>query len=501
MPGFDVLILGGGPAGCALAARLSEDAACQVALVEAGPDYGPRTSGRWPAELLNATAIPATHDWRDRQGSLPWARVIGGSSSINACAITQAAPAEYDVWRQFGGENWTWEALAPCLARAYATLDARPIASNNASLWHLAVLDAARDAGFPLVDDLDKHTIGAALVASNSCGATRVNAAFAYLEPARPRPNLTLLADTLADRVLIRSGSATGAVVQGPDGVRQLEADRVVLAAGAYGSPAILLRSGIGPEEELRRHAIRIQHALSGVGAELVDHCRVGRGFRLREDALRELAVEPPDRRVVGQAIVKWQSSEATDGHTDGHLLAIVPPDRSHARITVGLIAPRSHGTVRLRSCDAGALPEVASRFLSDPEQTDLALVTEGLELARDLAHADPLRRLIAAELEPGPGDPLPEYARLAVASYYHPTGTCRIGTPEDPGAVVDQAAGVHGVNRLLVADASIIPVSPRAGTHLTTLAVAERVAELIRATRATATARSPAEDASIATR
>jgi choline dehydrogenase len=105
--GFDVLILGGGPAGCALAARLSEDSACRVGVVEAGPDYGPRTSGGWPAELLDATAIPDTHDWRDSEGSLPWARVIGGCSAINACAITQAAPAEYDAWREFGGQTWT----------------------------------------------------------------------------------------------------------------------------------------------------------------------------------------------------------------------------------------------------------------------------------------------------------------------------------------------------------------------------------------------------------
>ncbi len=481
MGGFDILILGGGPAGCVLAARLSEDPGCRVGLVEAGPDYGPHARD-WPAELLDATAIPQTHDWRDGQESLPWARVIGGCSSHNACAVTRGSAAEYDAWRAFGGDAWTWATLAPCLARARTALGARPIDPDHAGLWHRAVLDAAAQTGLAAVDDLDEHPTGGALVTSNALDATRINAAFAYLGPARRRPNLTVLDRTVADGVLLRSGRATGARVRTERGAAELAAGMVVLAAGAYGSPAVLLRSGIGPEHELRAHGIDVRHALRGVGAGLADHWRAGLGFALREDATRALAAEPAHRRVVAQAMVKWRADGAHDGPTDGHLLAIVPPDRSQVRITVGLVAPRSRGRVGLRSRDPSALPRVENRPLSDPAGSDLARLVHGLQRTRELAATGALSRLVARECDPGPEMPLGPHARATGASYYHPTGTCRMGAPGDPLAVVDGSGRVHGLDGLLVCDASVIPVSPRAGTHLTTLAVAERIAELIRA-------------------
>jgi choline dehydrogenase len=477
--GFDFLILGGGPAGCVLAARLSEDPGCRVALVEAGPDYGPRTRGAWPAELLDATAIPESHDWRDRDGSLPWARVIGGCSSHNACAVTRAAPAEYDAWSAFGGDDWRWATLGPCLSRARTALGASQIGPDAVGMWDQTVLDAARESGFAAVNDLDDQASGAAIVASNTSGVERVNAAFAYLDPARSRPNLTVLDRTLADRVLLRAGRASGALVHGSSGPQKLASDRVVLAAGGYGSPAILMRSGIGPEDELRAHGIRVRHLLRGVGAELADHCRIGLGFELREDVASALAAERSTRRRVAQTIVKWRLDGSGDALTDGHLLAIVPPDRSHGRITVGLFGLQSFGRVGLRSVDPAALPRVDERFLSNLAGDDLARLVEGSERARELVASDPLRRLVASEQEPGPSQSLAQHARATAASFYHPTGTCRMGAPDDSGAVVDGAGRVHGLDGLLVADASIIPISPRAGTHLTTLAVAERVAEL----------------------
>ncbi len=180
--------------------------------------------------------------------------------------------------------------------------------------------------------------------------------------------------------------------------------------------------------------------------------------------------------------MVKWRSSVAADEHRwDAHLLAIVPPDRSSGRITAGLVAPRSRGRVGLRSRDPADLPAVDDRFLSDPEGHDLAALAEAVGWARALASTRALRKMITDEIDPGPEVDSEAHVRATVATYYHPTGTCRLGRQGDPGAVVDERAAVHGLDGVHVADASIVPRAVRAGTHLTTLAVAERVAELLR--------------------
>jgi choline dehydrogenase len=462
---YEVIVLGGGAAGCVLAARVSADPARTVCLVEAGPDHGPRAGGGWPAELLDPSQIPETHDWRDEHGSLPCARVIGGSSAHNACGVTRAPAAEYDGWAEAGGDAWCWATLEPCLRRAREQLGARARAQDEIGAWHTGVLAAMLEAGLAPLDDLDAESTGAGIVATNVTGGARNNAAFAYLDPARPRPNLTIHADTLADRVVLEGSRAAGAVVRGPDGERTIQAGRVILAAGSYGSAAILLRSGIGPEPELRGHGIPVRHALPGVG-RLSDHCRVGLGFALRDN------VPAGDRTIVAQAYAKWRSSLAGDDPWDLHVFAIVPPDGSHGRITAGLVAPRSGGSVGLRSRDPAHLPRVDHGLLSHPD--DVRALAEGVEWTRALASTTALARLTSGEIEPGSGIASADYVRAAGATFYHPTGTCALG------AVVDGDAAVRGVDGLHVGDASLIPHSPRAGTHLTALAVAERVAELV---------------------
>jgi choline dehydrogenase len=479
--GYDVVVLGGGPAGCAIAARLSEDPARTVCLVEAGPDHGPWAGGRWPAELLDPSLIPETHDWRDEHGSLPWARAVGGCSVHNPCGVARGPAADYDAWASEGGDGWRWATLEPCLTRARAALRARARAPAELGIWHAALLEAAVEAGLQPLDGFDAERSGAAVMPTNVVDATRHNAAFAYLDPARDRANLTIAATTLVDRVVLEGDRATGAVVHGPDGERTLRAGRVVLTAGAYGSPAILLRSGIGPEDELAKHGIAVTHARAGVGATLGDHCRAGLGFAPRPRAADAMRAERGDRAIGAQAALKWRSPFAGDAPWDVHLLAIVPSDRSQGRITAGLVDPRSRGRVRLRSARPGDLPDVENGFLSDPDGHDLDVLEAALEFARELGATRAVRRLAAGEIDPGPGVAVRAHARATVATYYHPTGTCRLGRPDDPAAVVGADAAVHGIERLHVGDASIVPHPVRAGTHLTTLAVAERVAELLR--------------------
>jgi len=479
--GYDVVVLGGGPAGCAIAARLSEDPARTVCLVEAGPDHGPRAAGRWPAELLDPSAIPESHDWRDDHAALPWARVIGGCSAHNACAVAHGPAADYDAWAAHGGEGWRWATLEPCLARARDALRARARQPAELGIWHAGLLEAAAEAGLQRLDRFDDATAGAGAMAANVVDGARHNAAFAYLDAARERPNVTIAGTTVADRVVLDRGRATGAIVQGPGGERTLHAGRVVLTAGAYGSPAILLRSGIGPADELARHGIAVAHGLPGVGAALADHCRAGLGFALGPRAADALRAERGDRTIAAQAAVKWRSPLAGAAPWDVHLLAIVPPDRSQGRITAGLLAPRSRGRVGLRSPRPTDVPLVDHGFLSDPDGHDLGVLVAALGFARELGATRALRRLTAGEIDPGPQVDARSHALATVATYYHPTGTCRLGRPDDPDAVVGADAAVHGLDRLYVADPSIAPRPVRAGTHLTALAVAERVAELLR--------------------
>ena len=240
---FDVLVIGGGTAGCVLATRLSEDPDRTVCLVEAGPDYGSHAGGRWPADMLDARILPMSHLWEtepaDRSASR--ARIIGGCSAHNACLVVWGSRADYDEW----GDGWTFSEVEPYLRRAEAAIGTRTDRDGDLSPFHRALLDAGPRVGLPRLDsinDLDA-TVGLAPAAINAREAVRWNTAFAYLDAARHRKNLTIVAETLVDRVAIDGGRALG--VESARG--RLSADRVIVSAGAYGSPAVLLRSGIGP--------------------------------------------------------------------------------------------------------------------------------------------------------------------------------------------------------------------------------------------------------------
>jgi choline dehydrogenase-like flavoprotein len=472
----DVLVVGGGTAGCVLAARLSEDPARSVCLLEAGPDYGPLADGRWPSELRDPRALPSTHDWGtggEDQRSLG-ARVLGGSSAHNACAILRGSPDDYGEW----GHEWAYERFASYLDRARAALQTTPVITDRPAPFNTAFLEAAVGAGFPLLDDPDDpaQPVGVAPFPANVLDGTRWNAAFAYVDPARERPNLMIMGETLVDRVLLDGMRATGVLTA--DG-RTFEANRVVLTAGAYFSPAILVRSGIGPEQALRRLAIRLVERLP-VGEVLLDHCGTGIAWR-PSDRLDAETVEHERRHGLfeAHAVLKAASSSCPPGSWDIQLLSwtnrIDVPGRYEASAGVFHMKPRSAGRLHVTSTDPTALPVVERGFLSQRE--DLTPLVEAIEIGRQLAATEPLRSLLEGENRPGPTD-LKRYTRQTVRNYFHPAGTCAMG------AVVDWAGRVLGIERLIVADASIMPTLPRANTNLTTAAIAERVAELISAER-----------------
>src|SRR5690349_12699439 len=378
-----------------MAARVSEQSGRTVCLIEAGPDYGRAGSGRWPADLLDPRGLTFTHDWGsggEDQRSLG-ARVIGGCSTHNACMTVVGTPADYAEW----GDGWDWQRFAPYVERAREALGVCPANTPDPAPFHVAFLEAAADLGLPFLGDLDdpEHPIGAGRLPVNIVDGIRRNAAFAYLDQARDRANLTVLADTLVDRLSLDGRGATGVVTASGEAI---DAGAVVLTAGAYFTPAVLLRSGIGPEPELALHGIPTVAVLP-VGESLLDHHGTGVGWAptaVLDRATTEHVTRtgPP---FAPHAIAKVASSVCPPGTWDTHLVswtnATADGERYEGSVGVFHMKPRSAGRVRLRSRDPRDPPEVERGFLSD--RSDLTVVTEALELTRRLAAQDPLARLL----------------------------------------------------------------------------------------------------------
>ncbi len=275
---YDVAVLGGGSAGCVLASRLSEDPARSVCLIEAGPDYGAYADGRWPKDLLYANELATSHDWGIAGGWSSWrSKVLGGCSAHNGCFVAWPSPADFDGWAELGNPGWSAEALEPYRRRGEEMLRVRPSLVDDLEPFMRAGLEAAAEVGLPLLEDFDdpRALEGAAPIRVNAIGDVRWNAAFAYLDPGRGRPNLTIIPDAVIDRLRFEGDRAVGTIVHVDGDELEVAADLVVLAAGAYGSPAILLRSGIGPAGDLASVSIDVHADVPGVGRNLTDHPRV----------------------------------------------------------------------------------------------------------------------------------------------------------------------------------------------------------------------------------
>ena len=423
-----MIVVGGGTAGCVLAGRLSEDEGRTVCLVEAGPDYGTHDEGRWPADLLDGGALALSHAWetdRDDRSQLR-ARVLGGCSAHNACVLLRGQPADY-AW----GDGWSYETLEPYFERAARALRARQIEERALSPWHAAF--AAAGGAETILHDV------------NMVDGVRWNAAFAYVDPARGRPNLTVLADTLADRVVHDGGRASGVVTSRGE----LRAHRIVLTASAYGTPAILLRSGI-------------THL--PVGENLADHVGTGIGWRQTPRLDEELTA----------AGGSFPMAQITISRLEARSFLFPALDRieNGYEISSGafVMQTRSRGRVRLNGPDARTPLAIEHGFLSDP--ADAEAVAEGIDALRELAASPELRPYIAEEVRPGLRIPALDHARETARGFFHPAGTCALG------AVAEADGRVIGFENLYVADASFLPVLPRANTNLTVAAVAERLAE-----------------------
>jgi len=485
-----VVIAGAGTAGCVLAARLTEDAATEVVLLEAGPHYRP---GAWPAELTHShRVIRETHDWgfqaqagaSPRLVHVPRGRVVGGSSITNGTIALRGLPEHYDEWDHYvDGYRWdTWLPWFRAIERDLQFPDAPwhgdhgpiPINRYPRSEWFPIMerfAEAAIARGHRWVDDHnapDANGVGPTPL--NMIGGVRQTPADHYLDPVLGRDNLSLVAGVVVDRVVLTGGRAVAVEALDPDGMRlRFGADEVIVALGTYVSPACLLRSGIGPPEEIICHGIAVTHELPAVGRGMQDHPKVSYRFWIDTDApawpapwiqalltaAAEVAGEPRRFQVMPYA-------GTVDG---GHRF-------TDLNVQVADVRGR-RGSVTLQGPDPRLQPVLRMGWLESDGDRDVA-VAAGRELMA-IARTAPL----ADVLHSWPNQDDADQPLRTVETFHHPVGTCRMGRTAGDGAVVDGEGRVFGVDGLSVIDASIIPRIPSANTHLCVIALAERLAEV----------------------
>ena len=487
----DTVIIGGGTAGAAMAARLVQGTSQTVLLIESGPDYGAFSEQRWPAQLLDARSLPGGHDWGYVNGAgtgrpghpLERARVMGGCSSHNGCAAIWGSRVDYDNWAALGNAGWSADDLLPFFKLANEMLRVKRISTSEITPWQQACLETAPKIGIPQVANLNNldEDIGMSTSPVNIRDGVRWNTAFAYLDTVRGNDRLTIQPQTQVDRLRLEGNRVIAIEAIGPEGPLTVKADRVVVCAGTYGSPAILLRSGIGPDSDLRTLGIETKLDLA-VGRNLHDHPAV----YLKYSGTPELVAAMMDFAAKGgvlfseQTIAKFRSKYCTSSY-DLHLFPVGgqfmdAADDWEFLLPVANMIPLSRGSVQLMSADPFATLKIDTAYLSDPDGRDLAILWNGIELVRDYARQSPLAELIGEEISPTVNYKTPEDVRRDNLHYYHAVGTCKMGLESDPTAVVDARGKVHGVDNLYVADASMIPVVPRANTNIPVLVVGERI-------------------------
>lgn len=527
---FDVVIIGGGTAGCLLANRLSADPSLRVALVEAGPkDRNPWI--RIPAGYLHLIGNPAS-DWclvTEPQAHLagrrlPYARgrVLGGSSAINGMVYMRGHRANYDAWVAAGATGWSWDDLLPWFLRhedfvTTAPHHARggewPVARQRLS-WPVleAGLAGLAELGLPPTDDFNSgDNTGAGRFHVTQRRGLRASAATAFLRPVRRRHNLAILTGARATRLLFDGRRACGVAVERADGEHLLTARaEVILAAGAFGSPHLLELSGVGDEAILRAMGIEPRHHLPGVGANLIDHLQIRPVFRVsKAQTLNTRAARWYGRLAIGLEYARARSGPlsmapsqaggflrsdpalaAPDLHVNLQPLsldAFGAPLHPFDAITVSVsnVQPESRGTIHLRSPDWRQPPRIDPGYLT--ASPDRARARAALRLARALMATPAMQPFAPQEYRPGaavqadavqPDAGLPEALAPIAGTLFHACGTARMGS--GPGAVVDPRLRVIGLDRIRIVDASVMPTPLSGGLAAPVLAIAERAAAMV---------------------
>lgn len=499
---YDLIVVGAGSGGSVVAARASEDPRVRVLLVESGPDYPDLEA--LPEDLRNARRGSFTdHDWGLRyQPSatsrvLPFARgrVTGGSSAVNTAIALRGVPSDYDEWASLGNDEWSWQKVLPAFCKLETDLDYgdKPYHGDSGPLpirrhtreelvpYQAAFLDACAELGYPeCKDHNDPDDTGYGPHPMNKKGDLRISTAIAYLGPARGRPNLTVRADTDVRRVVFKGGVVDGVEMIAGGVTETVRAPEVVLACGAIHTPAVLVRSGIGPRAVLERLGVTVVRDAPGVGENLMDHPAIGPTL-VPKDGIADWE----------QPVIQTTLRYTATGSGDVNDMQLEPLSFMHVpggRLLMGLAAcvfkSYSRGRLEFESADVRAKPRIVMDYLSD--ERDYAKLLDGLERAMHLVETKAVRAVSEGVRRPAP-DELRDRARLEAwirrncSTGAHPSCTARMGPEDDPGAVADQYGRVHGVRGLRIADASLMPVVPSANTNVPTIMVGERVAEWVR--------------------
>jgi choline dehydrogenase len=538
----DYVIVGAGSAGCVMANRLSADGKTKVVLLEAGGDDRPtKNLGQFFSNVMIHVPVGYASTLKDpkvnwlyttepdpgsggREHTWPRGKVLGGSSSINGLLYVRGQQRDYDNWRQLGCEGWSWEDVRPYFLRAEhqergASKDhaeGGPLNVSDVTTHHPvsdAVLDACGQMGIPVVDDINgEHQEGATYYQLTVKNGQRCSAAVAYLHPVMNRPNLTVITNALARKVLFEGKTAVGVEYSRGGNIETVRATaEVILCGGAINSPQLLQLSGVGPAELLREHGIEVVKDLPGVGENLQDHYVMGVRYRLKPDVV---SVNELTRggRFVGEAIKYLFQRKGLLTLSAAHIAVfcksrpeleapdiqyhILPATMDMEKLTAegkteletqpGLtiapcqVRPESRGHIRIRSADPSVYPSIFANYLSDPIDKEVAVA--GLKIGRQIAEQSALAPYIDHEMEPGPSFKtdrmLLEYAKMAGGTIYHPVGTCQMG--HGPAAVVDPQLRVHGVEKLRVVDASVMPRLISGNTNAPTIMIAEKAADMI---------------------
>jgi choline dehydrogenase len=530
---WDYVIAGGGTAGCALANRLSADPDVRVLLLEAGG----KDDWIWihiPVGYLYCIGNPRT-DWCYRTEpdpglngrSILYARgkVLGGCSSINAMLYLRGQSRDYDEWARLTGDRaWSWDHVFPVFRRSEDHHLGASEAHGAGGEWRVerqrlsweilvAYREAMAQAGIPKVDDFNRgDNAGCAFFEVNQRRGVRWNATKAFLRPALQRPNLTVMTDMLVKRVRLDGKRAVGIeVLRGNEEAFAEARVETILAAGAIGSPQILQLSGIGAGAVLRPLGIPVAHELAGVGENLQDHLQLRMAFKVKNVVtLNQRANSLWGKAMMGLEYALFRTGPLTMPPSQLGGFARSDPAQATANIeyhiqplsldkfgdplhrfpaftaSVCNLRPTSRGHVRIRSADPRAHPAILPNYLSTPE--DRKVAADALRLTRRIAAQPALARYEPQEFMPGANfqtdAELAEAAGDVGTTIFHPVGTCRMGLASDRAAVVDSRLRVHGIERLRVVDASIMPTITSGNTNSPTLMIAERGSDMIREDR-----------------
>jgi choline dehydrogenase-like flavoprotein len=527
---YDYIIVGGGSAGCVLAARLSEMPDAKVLMLEAGPrDTDPYI--HMPVGFFKMTGGPLTWGYNtaplahanNRTAVYPQARVLGGGSSINAEIYTRGCPEDYDNWAEnMGCDGWSAADLKPYFIKSEG--NTRLGGSEHGIDGPLGVSDlkdpnrvsqayvqGCMDFGMPYNPDFNSgKQEGAGLYQTTTLNGRRCSAAVGYLKPALNRPNLTVRTDVFVNRIIIENGRAKAIEVADNGRLQRIDAgNEIIITAGAIGSPKLLMLSGIGPAAHLKNVGVNVMHDLPGVGENFHDHFSTDvtwvlngphsydkykkKSWMLWAGIQYQLFKSGPVASNIVEAGAFWWS-DRTEKTPDlqFHFLAGAGVEEGVGTVPGGNGAtcnsyhtrPRSRGHVRLRSANPLDAPEIDPNSFADPYDLDRHI--DGIKVTQEVGRTRSMMKFVDREHFPGPAcKTRADYEAIARAnarSSYHPVGTCKMGS--DAMSVIDTKLRVRGIDALRVCDSSIMPQVVSSNTNAPTIAIAEKAADIIRGNR-----------------